>query len=67
MPRRPAVRKSDLSATLDVLMAQGMRPRSIRYHADGGFTFSMDDRPAAANDDGLDAELAAFEAQHGKD
>lgn len=67
MTRRPAVRKSDLNAALSALVAQGMKPRSIRYHADGGFTFDFEERPAPANDDALDVELAAFEARHGQD
>lgn len=64
MPRRPAVRKSDLSATLQAMMAAGLKPGAVRFFADGGFKIECQGHPAAANDDGLDAELAAFEAHH---
>lgn len=63
MPRRPAVRKSDLSATLQAMMAAGLRPGAVRYFADGGFKVECQGSPAAANDP-IDAELAAFEARH---
>lgn len=66
MAKRPAVRKSDLNAALAASMALGLRPRSIRFHSDGAFTFDFDAKPAPANDD-LDDELAAFEARHGED
>lgn len=67
MPRRPAVRKSDLSAALGATIALGMKPRAIRWHPDGGFTFDFDERPASADGDDLDNELAQFEARHGQD
>lgn len=66
MPRRPAIRKSDLSATLAAMMAAGLKPGAVRYFPDGGFKVECGDAPVAANDH-LDAELAAFEARHGQD
>lgn len=66
MSRRPAVRKSDLSAALGATMALGLKPRQIRFHADGSFTCDFDERPASADGDDLDIELAQFEARHGQ-
>lgn len=66
MARRPAVRKSDLSAAWAAALALGLRPRSTRFHSDGGFSIEFDEKPVAANDH-LDDELAAFEARHYED
>lgn len=66
MTRRPAVRKSDLSAALEPFLAAGLKPRSVRFYGDGGFGFGFEDGPPAADSDTLDAELAAFEAKHGQ-
>lgn len=65
MARRPAIRKSDLNAAWAAALALGLRPRSTRFHSDGGFSIEFDDKPTHANDD-LDDELAAFEARHGE-
>lgn len=65
MAKRPAVRKSDLSAAWAAALALGLRPRSTRFHTDGGFSIDFDEVPPRAGDD-IDAELAAFEAKHGQ-
>lgn len=63
MSRRPAIRKSDLNAALAAALALGLRPRSVRFHADGGFHLDFSEAPAAANDD-VEQEIAAFEESH---
>lgn len=63
--RRPSVRKSDLHAAWAAALALGLRPRSTRFHADGGFSIDFDDTPSSIIDP-IDAELAAFEAKHGQ-
>lgn len=60
-PRRPAVRKSDLQAAYAAGLALGLRPHSTRFYGDGGFTIEWGEKPVAANDDGVEAEIAAFE------
>ena len=63
MPRRPAVRKSDLQAAYAAGLALGLRPHSTRFYGDGGFIIEWGEKPAAANDD-IEQEIAAFEETH---
>ncbi len=66
MPRRPAVRKSDLDAALDAMLRRSLRPRKISCHADGSFTVDFDDQPAKGESDDLDDELDRWVASDGR-
>lgn len=64
MRRRAAVRKSDLTAALTTLISLGLTPRVVTCQRDGSFSLAFEESSAAADE--LDAELAAFEARHGR-
>lgn len=65
MPRRPAIRKSDIDAAAASLLARGLRPRAIDFLPSGAIRFHIDE-PVATAENELDAELTAFEASHGQ-
>lgn len=65
MARRPAIRKSDLSAAFASALAVGLRPRSTRFHPEGGFTLEFE-ADQQAQEDAVTDELARLEARHGQ-
>src|SRR5690606_12604908 len=64
--RRASVRKSDLSAALSAFAAQGLKPCAVDQLPTGGIRWHFAP-PTDTPEDEFDRELAAFEAQHGKD
>ncbi|NWJ24736.1 hypothetical protein [Rhizobium sp. RM] len=63
-PRRPAVRTSDVNATLEALKKNGLIPTALDTLPDGTFRWHFTP-PAAADEDELDRELAEFDKKHG--
>jgi hypothetical protein len=65
MPRRPAIRSSDVDAAVAALEARGIRPCAIDLLPTGAIRVHIAPPQADAVDD-LDRELAAFEARNGQ-
>jgi hypothetical protein len=66
MARRPAVRKSDLSAAYAFASEHGLTVRALRCLTDGGFVFDSVAPVGLQSSDPIDRELAALEARHGE-
>lgn len=67
MPRRPAIRRSDLCAALRSAQDSGLRVRSTRIFPDGGFSLEFaDGTERQFGDDRIDDELARLEARFGE-
>ena len=66
MARRPAVRKSDLTAAYAFASEHGLTVRALRCLTDGGFVFDFVSPGVLEPLDPIDRELAALEARHGK-
>ena len=65
MPRRPAIRKTDIDTAVASFMARGLKPTAADFLPSGGIRFHFIE-PSTPPDDDLDRELAAFEAKHGQ-
>lgn len=64
--RRPAVRRSELTAAFTSAIESGLTVRSTRFFPDGGFAldFGVAEKPAPVADQ--DLELLQLEAKYGE-
>lgn len=64
MSRRQRTSLSALKTTLQALKESGIQPAALDSLPDGSFRWHFTP-PPSHDEDGLDRELAAFEAKHG--
>lgn len=64
MARRPSLRSTDLLNAVETLKKAGMTPTALDIRPDGTQRWHFTQQLLSDEDD-LDRELAAFEAEHG--
>lgn len=66
MPRKPCTHnRADVRAQIKVLESMGKIVTAVKFHPDGTFRLmSSEHKSAKPADDGLDRELAEFEARN---